>query len=83
MNSILMALTMESDVIKNKISELDSPLPSDVQCISQIKLTEGKSFEEGDLNVVQLNKSFERKIVNILLPITFNIYFGCSKEPSH
>ena len=68
-----MALTMESDVIKNKISELDSPLPSDVQCISQIKLTEGKSFEEGDLNVVQLNK-----IVNIFLPITFNIYFGCS-----
>ena len=26
---------------------------------------------------------FERKIVNIFLPISFNIYFGCSKEPSH
>ena len=44
---------MESDVIKSsKIADIDSPVPSDVQCISQIKLTEGKSFDEGDLNVV-------------------------------
>ena len=28
-------------------------------------------------------KSFERKIVNIFLPISLNICFGCSKEPSH
>ena len=26
---------------------------------------------------------FERKIVNIFLPISFNICFGPSKEPSH
>ena len=26
---------------------------------------------------------FQRKIVNISLPTSFNIYFGCSKEPSH
>ena len=26
--------------------------------------------------------NFERKIVNILLPISFNICFGYSKEPS-
>ena len=26
---------------------------------------------------------FERKIVNILLSISFNKCFGCSKEPSH
>ena len=26
---------------------------------------------------------FERKIVNIFLPISFKICFGCSKEPSH
>ena len=26
---------------------------------------------------------FERKIVNIFLPISFNICFGCSKELSH
>ena len=26
---------------------------------------------------------FERKIVNIVLPISFNICFGYSKEPSH
>ena len=25
---------------------------------------------------------FERKIVNIFLPISFNICFGCLKEPS-
>ena len=27
--------------------------------------------------------NFPRKIVNIFLPINFNICFGCSKEPSH
>ena len=32
---------------------------------------------------VLINNFFERKIVNIFLPIHFNIYFGCSKEPSH
>ena len=26
---------------------------------------------------------FERKIVNIFLPISINICLGCSKEPSH
>ena len=29
-----------------------------------------------------INKIFERKTVNIFLPISFNIWFGCSKEPS-
>ena len=28
-------------------------------------------------------KRFECKIVNIFLSISFNICFGCSKEPSH
>ena len=28
-------------------------------------------------------KKIQRKIVNIFLPINFNICFGCSKEPSH
>ena len=28
-------------------------------------------------------KIFERKIVNIFLPISLNMCFGCSKEPSH
>ena len=27
--------------------------------------------------------NFQRKILNIFLPISFNICFGCSKEPSH
>ena len=31
---------------------------------------------------VQINKNFKRNIVNIFLPINFNICFGCSKEPS-
>ena len=26
---------------------------------------------------------FERKIVNTFLPISLNVCFGCSKEPSH
>ena len=32
---------------------------------------------------VEINKIFERKIVNIFLSISFNICFGCTKEPSH
>ena len=31
---------------------------------------------------VQINKSLERKIVNIFLPVSLNICFGCSKEGS-
>ena len=31
----------------------------------------------------QLSKSFERKIVIILLSISLNMCFGCSKESSH
>ena len=30
-----------------------------------------------------INKISEPKIVDILLPIVFNLCFGCSKEPSH
>ena len=29
------------------------------------------------------NTIFERKILNISLPISYNKCFGCSKEPSH
>ena len=32
---------------------------------------------------IGLNKIFECKIVNMFLPISFNICFRCSKEPSH
>ena len=32
---------------------------------------------------VWINKNVPGKIVNIFLPISFNICFGCSKEPSH
>ena len=32
---------------------------------------------------VWINKIFQRKLVNIFIPISFNICFGCSKEPSH
>ena len=32
---------------------------------------------------IGLDKNFDQKIVNIFLPISFNISFGYSKEPSH
>ena len=32
---------------------------------------------------VKINNNFQRKIVNIFLPIICSICFGCSKEPSH
>ena len=35
------------------------------------------------LSKVQLNKTFQRKIAIIFLSISLNMYFGCSKEPSH
>ena len=31
---------------------------------------------------VTINKKFERRIAKIFLTISFNICFGCSKEPS-
>ena len=35
-------------------------------------------------NITGLDKQkFSAKIVNIFLPINFNICFGCSKEQSH
>ena len=37
-----------------------------------------------NVHIIGLDKQFfERKIVNIFLPISFNICFGCSEEPSH
>ena len=32
---------------------------------------------------VKISKSFRHTIVNIFLPISLTICFGCSKEPSH
>ena len=32
---------------------------------------------------VKINTIFQRRIVNIFLPISFTICFGCTKEPSH
>ena len=32
---------------------------------------------------VKINNFSNRKTVQIFLPISFNIYFGCSKELSH
>ena len=32
--------------------------------------------------LVLINTLSEHKIVNIFLPISFNIFLGCSKEPS-
>ena len=43
----------------------------------------GAQKNYGSMNQVQINKIFVHKIVNIFLPISFNICFGCSKEPSH
>ena len=40
-------------------------------------------YGEWNKSQVKLSKTFECKIVNIFLPISFNICFGCSKEPSY
>ena len=44
----------------------------------------GDVFSYFFANCIGLDKqNFERKIVTIFLPISFNICFGCSKELSH
>ena len=55
------------------------------RCRKQITFSGQMLAGKGLNNVakVQINKIFEGKIVNIFLPISFNICFGCSKEPSH
>ena len=40
-----------------------------------------KALVHSDIGLVKQN--FDRKIVNIFLPINFNICLGCLKEPSH
>ena len=40
------------------------------------------SYQCTGLDVADKQK-FQRKNVNIFLPINFSICFGCSKEPSH
>ena len=40
--------------------------------------------KQGKSSLIQIiSKNFQRKIVNIFIPINFNICFGSSKEPSH
>ena len=51
----------------------------------------GKSHRDGCTEYEQLvcshigldEQGFQSKIVNFFLPISFNLCFGCSKEPSH
>ena len=45
--------------------------------------TDGTALFDEVLTGLDKQKKFQRKIVNIFLPINFNICFGCSKEPSH
>ena len=43
-----------------------------------------KTKDDTGMYLTGLDKQiFQRKIVNISLPIIFSICFGCSKEPSH
>ena len=43
-------------------------------------------IDQNNLNIVgigPIRNIFDRKTVNIFLPINLNISFGCSKGPSH
>ena len=54
-------------------------------------LPSGKSHRDGCTEYEQLvcshigldEQGFQSKIVNIFLPSSFNLCFGCSREPSH
>ena len=54
----------------------------------QEMLREMVAAAEAELNRTEVNtyvkiKKMERKSINIFLPTSFNICFGCQKEPSH
>ena len=70
-----------------KIGRLETPLSSSVIAKRLIVVsTNSVSAFIGLYEVTGLdtsNQNFQRRIVNIFLPINFNICFGCSKEPSH
>ena len=51
-----------------------------IVCIHLLKIA---SDAELSLTTGLDKKKFQRKIVNIFLPIFFSICFGSSKEPSH
>ena len=65
----------------------DEPLPTKTTGICQtqfkkLQLEIAKAVDHGMYTGLD-KQLFERQIVNIFLPISFNICFGCSKEPSH
>ena len=50
-------------------------------CFNMIDMVIGSNLLQ--VSKVQINKKNKCKTVNIFLPISLNIHFGCSKEPSH
>ena len=56
-------------------------LTSLICTMKHLSLTVANQVEEFDS--IHRFKYFQRKIVNIFLPIIFGICFACSKEPSH
>ena len=53
------------------------------ESLPEVRLHSSLSYLIHVFPVFSINKKFQRKIVNIFLPMIFSICFGCSKEPSH
>ena len=74
--------------IEMKLSTTDSLSDDRCRCYVgepwHLELTHRATEVSTIICVRDLDKqNFECKIINIFLPISFNICFGCSKEPSH
>ena len=80
---------MESSILlfRNSImSGVSTPTGTEVIPLGVTMLHKRIEANESQVCVdglVLISKNFQRKIVNIFLPIIFSICFGCSKETSH
>ena len=97
-SSIPNNLPKQTDVTTSLEDDLDMLLSLDESAhtkssgVDKIPLTKANTIHPAEQSASKskydfglkglINKTFERKIVNIFLPISFNICFWCSKESS-
>ena len=72
---------MAVDIMLSVISILGNICFSAQWKISYNGCTEYEQLVRSHINLDE--QGFQSNIVNIFLPISFNLCFGCSKEPSH
>ena len=73
----------ELAALKNMSPVASEPLHRPVEEVNAKWAEMIQSISDREVIIIAQNKqTFEGKILNIFLPISLNICFGCSKEPS-